>query len=507
MVISGAGTLTGNGTVQVTRSMAAEDFSLQYTIASKTITNLIVDYAGTATQEVSALNYGSMKISNTAAEVTASANFNVNGTLTVKVDASLHPSEAVIINNAAPQGVITGSGTVHVTRTLATADYSSQYNFTTNILNDLTVGYTGTSAQTVNAFTYGNVRIDNSHGVTLAGTTTVTGMLNLNAGNIATDSFTMIIDSSGSVSRTDGHIVGTLQKVFPIGAQSFTFDIGDAANYTPVNITSLNVTTPGKVTARTTSTEHTNVGTSGINPAKSVNRFWTLTSGGGIVFTTYDATFFYVSSDVDIGATTGSFVVRQSDGASWFATTTGAKTATSTQATDISSLGDFAIGEQAIDHYVVSADSPQSAGITFFTTVTAQDVLNKTVVNDNSTVVTMGSTGSVQFDSNGDVSFGDNTKTLTGGTFTINTKDNVAEIVNITAADENYRAGSVTGLVINPGAATNVAFVYQPTNTVAGEVISPSTAVQLKDALGNNVPTAGVQISMVLSSGTGVLSV
>jgi len=44
-----------------------------------------------------------------------------------------------------------------------------------------------------------------------------------------------------------------------------------------------------------------------------------------------------------------------------------------------------------------------------------------------------------QFDSDGDGTFGDNTKTLASGTFTINTKDNVAEGVTLTATSTWHR--------------------------------------------------------------------
>lgn len=76
----------------------------------------------------------------------------------------------------------------------------------------------------------------------------------------------------------------------------------------------------------------------------------------------------------------------------------------------------------------------------------------------------------------------------------------------ILATDENSKTGSITGLITNPGALTNVVFVQQPTDAVAGNAISPATTVQLKDAYGNNVPTAGVSILISLTTGTGVLS-
>ena len=102
----------------------------------------------------------------------------------------------------------------------------------------------------------------------------------------------------------------------------------------------------------------------------------------------------------------------------------------------------------ALHHYAVSAAKPQNATVVFSTTVTAQDQFNNTVTTDNSTVVTMSGTGSVQFDSNGDGTYGDNTKTLSSGTFNINTRDNSTETVNLTATDANGKTGSFTGLAV-----------------------------------------------------------
>jgi Peptidase family C25 len=107
----------------------------------------------------------------------------------------------------------------------------------------------------------------------------------------------------------------------------------------------------------------------------------------------------------------------------------------------------------AINSYVVSATSPQAITIPFITTVTAKDANNNTVTTDSSTVVTMTSaSGNMQFDSNGDATFGDNTKTLSSGTFTISTKDNVAETTTITATDTNTKTGTSGSIVVAPPA-------------------------------------------------------
>src|SRR5439155_1407815 len=58
---------------------------------------------------------------------------------------------------------------------------------------------------------------------------------------------------------------------------------------------------------------------------------------------------------------------------------------------------------------------------------------------------------------------------------------------------------------VSAAAASQLAFVQQPSNATAGVAIAPALTVQLRDAFGNNV-SSGIAVVMSLSSGTGTLS-
>jgi fibronectin-binding autotransporter adhesin len=274
-----------------------------------------VDYGGTGAQTVVAQNYGNLTI-----------------------------SAARGANNV----TLASSGTIGVAGTLSdTATFNSGNGFVTTTS---TVAYNGTGSQTITALSpivsgsvmYSNLTINNASGVTLGGNVNVGGTLTFTSGTVTTGSNSLYVTSTGSVSRTSGHVVGNFKKNIATSA-SKTFEIGDASNYTPVTVTFVSVTVAGDLTASTTASDHPNISSSAINSAKTANRYWTLTNGG-ITFTTYDVTLNFVPGDLDSGANTSNFSVgRYNSG--WTYPTVAARTSTSTKATGVSAFGDFQVGE------------------------------------------------------------------------------------------------------------------------------------------------------------------
>ena len=143
-----------------------------------------------------------------------------------------------------------------------------------------------------------------------------------------------------------------MQKTFNAGTvPSFTFPIGDSAEYAPVALTNLIVNTGGGVlTASTTPASHPSLGFSTLDPSKDVNRYWTLTPSGS--FGTYGGTFNYPSADATGNASV--YDIQQWNGTSWSsATVSGTPTTTSASFSGQSGFGDFAIGDQLLSawHY------------------------------------------------------------------------------------------------------------------------------------------------------------
>jgi hypothetical protein len=84
VVVSGAGTLNGSGTVVVTRTTSSEDnFDNQYSISNRTISGLTVQYAGSTDQAISnAHAFNNLTINNTTV-VNQSVDQTVSGNLTM----------------------------------------------------------------------------------------------------------------------------------------------------------------------------------------------------------------------------------------------------------------------------------------------------------------------------------------------------------------------------------------------------------------------------------------
>lgn len=76
----------------------------------------------------------------------------------------------------------------------------------------------------------------------------------------------------------------------------------------------------------------------------------------------------------------------------------------------------------------------------------------------------------------------------------------------LSASSPSLTTAISTAFTIVAGTAGKLLFVQQPTGTRAGVAITPAVTVQLTDAQGNNVRTAGIPVAVVMSSGTGTLS-
>src|SRR5207247_232101 len=183
---------------------------------------------------------------------------------------------------------------------------------------------------------------------------TVNTTLTLTTGNITTGPNMVSVPlTGGSVSRTSGHVVGNLLKFVNKALSSTqTFEVGTGSTYAPINVViTATAHASGTLVGTTAVGDHPNISTSGINSARSVNRYWTLTlpasgaldmSSGGLL----SATFNFIAGDVDAGSDTSAFFVKRfTSPSTWSSTTAGTRTTTSTQATGLAAFGDFAVGD------------------------------------------------------------------------------------------------------------------------------------------------------------------
>ena len=124
-----------------------------------------------------------------------------------------------------------------------------------------------------------------------------------------------------------------------------------------------------------------------------------------------------------------------------------------------------------IDHLVVSTSvGTTNAGDVFAITVQAKDASNISITDGSvdGTLVIMSSSGSAQFDGDGNSVFGDNFRALTNGTCTIYAKDNLAQTINLIAT-AGVAAGTNFNFVITPGPLAQLQLL------LPGETAAPST--------------------------------
>jgi hypothetical protein len=192
-----------------TGGQTGSNFPLNFSSMSVN-SNSTIEYNGSnaITQTVYAgVNYGNLTLTNGSGSGSAikntTANLTVNGNLAVNSNVILNPGAS---NTIGGTGTLTGSGTAQVTRTTLTADFNNQYTISNKTLSSLTVDYSATGAQTVNALNYYNLSISGArttNNVTLsAGTINISGSFNPSAsftsGNYITTGNTVDFNSSSA---------------------------------------------------------------------------------------------------------------------------------------------------------------------------------------------------------------------------------------------------------------------------------------------------------------------
>ena len=357
--------------------------------------------------------------------------------------------------------------------TLSTGSTVEYYTASTPASITLPTGYT----------TYSNLTVTNSSGVALAANTTVKGILKLQGGNLTTgSSYTLTVDTAGSVTRTTGWVVGNLAKTILAASPSATYEIGDASNYAPVNLTFNGVSVAGTVTAKTTLGEHPQIlNASGLSSSSDVNRYWTLTNNG-VTCTSYSATFNFNSGDIDAGADYTQFLVSNYASSVWTSQTVGTKTSTSTQITGATLFGDFAVGDVYNTNPAISIGGTLSSfGLVLVsTTSAAEKSFTVSAVNLTDTLTIKPPTGVLISQTSGTEASTPITLTPVSGTIspavTIYVKfaptavGSFSSNIAVTSPGSTYQYVSVTGF----GEAT------EPTSASTNLVFSNVTSTSMK---------------------------
>jgi hypothetical protein len=387
---------TGNNVATISSAITATNVLGDVRVQSGTVTNQGVlinqgaissttlgsaasnfSYAGNAGKTFEVANGATLRQAGVATWPTGFGTYTIGNTSTVEYIGNTQTIENRNFGNLViTAGTSTGrsvvmSGSIGIFGTFSPSS-SNVYTITNSAVN-----YNGNQPQTMPATfpTYNNLTVTNASGITLGTNTSVNATLTFASGNITTGSNFLYSGAAGSVSRTSGHVVGNFKKFIATGATIKTFEIGDAANYTPVTVTFTNVSTAGDLAASTTAGDHPSIGSSALDPLKTANRYWALTNTG-IAFNDYKAAFTFVPGDVDAAADPFGFYIAKFNPNTWTYPNRGTRAATSTEITGVTSFSDFQAGEftlYVVPIKMVSFTAEAKEGATVLSWITADE--------------------------------------------------------------------------------------------------------------------------------------
>jgi hypothetical protein len=158
--------------------------------------------------------------------------------------------------------------------------------------------------------------------------------------------------------------------------------------------------------------------------------------------------------------------------------------------------------QASIDHFTLAAPDQTTAALPFAVTVTARDPFGQ---------VATGYTGTAALTSTDpqNPSLGQHAFTLAdGGAFAFRSVQLFTAGTQTLTASDGAVTGSVT-VTVNPAAADHLLFLQQPTDTAAGQTITPAVTVAVVDSFGNVVTSDNsdtVTLSIGMNPGGGTLN-
>ncbi|MEI6815712.1 MAG: T9SS type A sorting domain-containing protein [Bacteroidota bacterium] len=380
------------------------------------------------------------------------------GTLTVNGVLQINPSGTMKCHNNTIAGsgkfILTNGATLEMANTVGITSSGATGNVQVTGGRIFSTGgnyiYDGSSAQvTGNGLpaTVNGLKISNASGITITNSVQVNGTLAFTAGTVTTGSNNVTIGSAGQVTGagSSSFVNGNEIKNLASGSTAVNFEIGNGNNYTPVNlnfngsgITSAN----GSLLAYTTNGNHSQIGTSMITSLQTAARFWTLTPTNLTFNTNYNATFNFVSSDLEPAAVPSSFIGSEYNTGVWNQPSVGTRTGLSTQLTGISSFSDFQVGNQCTMPSLI----PTVTNVTCFSGSNGAITLSST--GGTSPFFYSWSNGSTNINISS-LSAGSYTLTVTGngsctGTFTYSVTQPALVIPNITGGNAFCAGGALT---------------------------------------------------------------
>lgn len=206
-------------------------------------------YSGTAAQSLLNLTYGNLEIRNEVMTNLSQAltSTNLRGNLTLKPNAKLN-NKSFNIAAAAGKALTLDAGSELILEGNTTFP-SAGFSFR-NLNPASTVTYsTNNTSTAIPAETYGNLKISGAAAPsvkTLAGTTTITGTLDLSGKSLAIGSNNLILGPSATITNAAANsyiITGNgkliMENIGTGGRASVQFPIGTATSYNPAIITNL----------------------------------------------------------------------------------------------------------------------------------------------------------------------------------------------------------------------------------------------------------------------------